>query len=572
MKAWIVSGACPNGAALARKFSPHMTTTIPSCDASTASATSSLGDLSESTQLQALLAAIVESSDDAIISKTLNGTICTWNGAAERMFGYTPQEAIGQPITLIIPRDRQHEEREILTRIAAGDRVDHFETVRLSKSGRLLQVSLMVSPVRDTVGRITGASKIARDITGQKQSERDIIEQKRIEEALRQADVRKDEFIALLAHELRNPLAPLRNGLHIMRLASGDAVAVGKAREMMERQLSHMVRLIDDLLDTSRINQRKLELRRANVLLADVVSTAVETVRHAIDGAGHVLTVSLPTEPVYLNADLTRLSQVFSNLLLNSAKYTPPGGRILFAAVHDPNAITVTVRDSGIGIPADAIPRVFDMFSQVDRTMERVTGGLGIGLALVKGFVELHGGTVHAASDGQGCGSVFTVRLPIHTMPVDVMSTKPVELFQRASNPRRILVADDNEDSACSMSLLLQVMGHEVITASDGIEAVELANSARPQMILIDLGMPGLNGYEATKRIRREPWAQDVVIVALTGWGQDTDRANSQAAGCDGHMVKPVGLAELQKVLLEFENGRAVSAPRQQRQKTVEQR
>jgi PAS domain S-box-containing protein len=499
-------------------------------------------------EAQARLAAIVESSDDAIISKGLDGIVRTWNTGAERLFGHRAEEAIGQSITLIIPPERLDEEREILARLARGERIEHFETVRMAKDGRRIDTSLTVSPVRDSEGRIIGASKIARDVTERRQAE----------EALREADRRKDDFLALLAHELRNPLAPLRNGLHVMRLASNDAERVARLRDMMERQLSHMVRLIDDLLDVARISRNKMELRRSRVLLADVVHSAVETARPTIEAAGHVLTVALPPAPVHLDADLTRLAQVFGNLLNNSSKYTERGGQIWLTARRDGDRIAVEVRDTGIGIPAHALPKIFDMFSQVDRSIERSTGGLGIGLALVKGLVEMHGGTVEAVSPGQGQGSTFTVRLPVladHATSATLAGTWP----EAAGARRRILVVDDNLDSATSMAMMLQLLGNDVRTAHDGLAAMEQAETFRPQVILMDLGMPRLNGFEATRRIREQPWGREVVIIALTGWGQEGDRARSKEAGCDGHLVKPVDLEHLEKLLLELE-GRSAPA------------
>ncbi len=370
---------------------------------------------------------------------------------------------------------------------------------------------------------------------------------------LREADRRKDEFIALLAHELRNPLAPIRNGLQVMRLAEDDATAVARARGMMERQLGHMVRLIDDLLDVSRISRNKMELRRSRLLLADMVNSAVETARPAIEAAGHELTVSLPQEPIFLDADLTRLAQVFSNLLTNSAKYTEPGGRIWLAAEQGDGEVVVSVRDNGIGIPAESLPRIFDMFSQVDRSIERSTGGLGIGLALVKGLVEMHGGTVTAASQGQGKGSIFTVKLPALGSHPEPPATGTSDNGQPVTGPRRrILVVDDNHDSATSMAMMLTLMGNEVRTAQDGVEAVEMAEAFRPQAILMDVGMPKLNGYEATQRIRAQPWGRGMIVIALTGWGQDGDRVQSRAAGCDGHLVKPVNLPDLEKLLAKL--------------------
>ena len=616
------------------------------------------------------LAAIVESSEDAIISKTLDGVIRTWNTGAERLFGYRAEEAVGRPITLIIPPERLDEEQQILARLARGERIEHFETVRMAKDGQRLDISLTVSPIRNAEGTIVGASKVARDVTGRKRAEEalraseqrfrtltahapvgifltdregdcllvnerwcemaglspeeaqgqgwmralhpddrervsdewyaaakagrpfaaeyrfqtpqgkvmwlqgnavglydaagdlseyigtlaDVTERREALEALKEADRRKDEFLALLAHELRNPLAPLSNGLQVMRLAAGDADALAKSRNIMERQLSHMVRLVDDLLDVSRISRNKMELRRTRVLLADVVSSAVETARPALEGAGHELTVSLPPEPIHLDADLTRLAQVFGNLLHNSAKYTERGGAVSLTATREGGQVSVAIRDNGIGIPAVALPTIFEMFSQVDRSIERSTGGLGIGLALVKGLVEMHGGTVTATSPGQGQGSTFTVTLPVLKDRAEPASATPAEgRPDSAGSLRRILVVDDNRDSAGSMAMMLQLLGSAVCTAHDGLEAVEMAERFRPQVILMDIGMPKLNGYEATKRIRERPWGRDVAIIALTGWGQEVDRAHSTAAGCNAHLVKPVNLPDLEKLLVELQ-------------------
>jgi PAS domain S-box-containing protein len=490
-----------------------------------------------------LLAAIVEASDDAIVSKTLEGVIQSWNAGAERLFGYTSSEAVGQPITLIIPPERHDEERVILERLRRGERVDHFETVRVARDGRRIDISLTVSPLLDEEGQVIGASKVARDITVRK----------RAEAAAREADRHKDEFLALLAHELRNPLAPLRNGLQVLRLAGGDADAVAGVRAMMDRQLGHMVRLIDDLLDISRIGENKIELRRARVSLASVMDSAVETARPFIEAARHELSVLVPTEPLFVDGDLTRLSQAFSNLLTNSAKYTRPGGHIWLSAQRQGDHAVVTVRDDGIGIPRDALPRVFDMFSQAGRSIERESGGLGIGLALVKGLVEMHGGRVTAESDGPGRGSAFTVQLPVLDTIPESMDLAPAQGAPTAAgNRRRFLVADDNRDSALTLAKVLKLLGHEVRTAGDGAGAVRQAEDFRPEIILMDVGMPGLNGYEATRQIRQQPWARGTIIIALTGWGQERDRIQSREAGCDGHLVKPVSLTDLEKMLTEL--------------------
>lgn len=412
------------------------------------------------------------------------------------------------------------------------------------KTGQPIWFAYSVVPILDTAGEPAGYATISRDITRLKEANL----------ALRQADRRKDEFLALLAHELRNPLAPLRNGLQIMRLAQEDQGLISQTREVMDRQLTHMVRLIDDLLDVSRINRNKMELRRSRLLLTDAINSAVETARPVIDEAGHELTVSFPARPVHLDADLTRLAQVFANLLTNSAKYTRRGGRIGINAEVVGSEVLVTVWDTGIGIPRESLPTIFDMFSQVDRSIERSTGGLGIGLALVKGLVEMHGGTVQAVSPGEGQGSTFTVRLPVamdHGVPALDRSLGTATSHQGVR--RRILVVDDNRDAAVSMAMMLKLIGNEVAIAHDGMEAVETASQFRPQLILMDLGMPRLNGFDATHRIREQPWARDTVIIALTGWGKDEDRDRTSAVGCDGHLVKPVLLADLEALLTSLD-------------------
>ncbi len=372
------------------------------------------------------------------------------------------------------------------------------------------------------------------------------IENARLNAALRDQDRRKDEFLALLAHELRNPLAPLRSGLQVLRLA-GDPDMRARSQEMMDRQLGHMVRLIDDLLDISRINLNRLELRRERIALAEVMHSAVETARPLLDAAQHTLEVSLPAEPVDLHADLTRLAQVFGNLLTNSSKYTDPGGRIRLTARCEPVEVVVTVEDSGIGIPPTALPTIFDMFSQVDRSMERARGGLGIGLALVKGLIEMHGGTITAASPGPRQGSTFTVRLPTLAAPQERVS--PVSPEPRPRPARKILVVDDNQDAALTMADMLELLGDEVRTAHDGLDAIATAESFLPEIIFMDVGMPRLNGYDATRRIRAQSWGKQMTIVTLTGWGQEADRARSRAAGCDAHLVKPVSLDDLEALL-----------------------
>ena len=384
-------------------------------------------------------------------------------------------------------------------------------------------------------------------------SHENITSRKKADEALRDADRRKDEFLATLAHELRNPLAPISNSLQIMHLAKDDAAAVERARIVMERQLKQMVRLVDDLLDVSRINQGKLELRLERIDLASLMRHAVESSRPVIDAGGHEILIMVPPEPVFVDADVIRLGQVFANLLNNAAKYSERGGRIRMSAESRGDEVVVCVADSGVGIPIDMLPNIFDIFMQVDRSLEKSQGGLGIGLTLVRRLVEMHGGSVEAHSEGLGRGSEFVVSLP--TASAAVSAVEPPSGQAAPLQPparRRILVADDNVDSATSLTMILEIMGNEVRTAYNGMEALDVAAAFRPDLILLDIGMPDLNGYEACRRIREEPWGKATVLIALTGWGQDEDKRLSQEAGFNHHMVKPVDLAHLEKLLAEL--------------------
>ena len=390
------------------------------------------------------------------------------------------------------------------------------------------------------------------DLTKHKQMEEEL--QRRAEE-LATSDRKKDEFIALLAHELRNPLAPIRNGLQVLALAGDKPEISTQVRDMMNRQLNHMVRLIDDLLDVSRMNRNKLFLRKSRVSLAEAMNHAVEATRPALEASGHELVVQLPPENLYLDADLTRLAQIFGNLISNSIKYTEPGGRICFATEIHADEVMVMVSDNGIGIPNDALPNLFNMFSQV-HGRERAAAGLGIGLALVRNLVEMHGGRVTAESGGTGCGSCFRVFLPL-PQTAD-LAESPAPITQQTEPPpgARILVVDDNRDACASLAMLLEITGNTVRTAHDGLEAVNLAETFRPKLILMDIGMPMMDGYEATRRIRAQPWAADTTIIALTGWGQERDRQRSQDAGCDGHLVKPVSRVDLDALLQRLESTR----------------
>ena len=393
-----------------------------------------------------------------------------------------------------------------------------------------------------------GSRKIAilfTDITAQKFAEQ---EREMLLAQLREQDVRKDEFLATLAHELRNPLAPMSNGLQLIKLGQGNAESVEAARSLVERQLGHMVRLVDDLLDVSRISLGKFELQKECVQLAAVVQSALETSGLLIRKMGHTLTLDVAHEPLHVHGDATRLAQVLSNLLNNSAKYTRRGGRIRLSVEQQGGEAVLTVEDNGVGIPTTLLPKVFEMFRQLDQSLERSHGGLGIGLSLVQRLVTLHGGTVEARSDGQGTGSTFIVRLPLVSSSG---SSQPAAEHDLTAPIRgfRILIVDDNRDSAESLAMLLTLTGNETQTAHDGLEALDAAERFRPDVALLDIGMPKMNGYEVCRRIRQESWGRRMVLIALTGWGQEHDKRRSLESGFDFHLVKPLDPVELENVL-----------------------
>ena len=384
------------------------------------------------------------------------------------------------------------------------------------------------------------------------------VERKRLEGELRrrvtelaEGDRRKDEFLAMLAHELRNPLAPMRHGLQILQLAGDKPQVVAQTRDVINRQVQHMSRLVDDLLDISRITRGRVELRKRPVDLAEVVGAAVDEVRPLIESRRHGLTVAQPGGPARVVGDPTRLTQVLTNLLTNAAKYTDPGGDIRVLVGREGDDAVVRVRDTGVGISPDMRQKVFDLFTQVEGTLDRSQGGLGIGLTLVKTLVELHGGRVEVFSDGPGKGSEFVVRLP--ALVGESAAAAPAEPAEAPVPPRRILVVDDNVDAAESLATLLQLGGHEVLTAHTGVRAVEAARQFRPEVVLHDIGLPGLTGYEVTRELRRDPVTRAALVVAMTGYGQETDRQRSREAGFDHHLVKPADPAELRRLLA---NGR----------------
>jgi CheY-like chemotaxis protein len=378
----------------------------------------------------------------------------------------------------------------------------------------------------------------------------DYIENARLYEQLREEDRRKDEFLAVLAHELRNPLAPISNSLEILRLSDDLSPAIAQVRDIMERQVEHMVRLVDDLLEVSRITRGKIELRKEPVELAAVVRAALETSRPMIEAARHQLAISIHPEPMTLLADAVRLSQVVANLLNNAAKYTEPGGQIWLTARREAGEAVLSVRDTGLGISADMMPKVFDMFAQVDRTLNRSQGGLGIGLTLAKNLVQMHGGRIDVRSEGPGKGSEFIVRLPLAreaACPTPAGNPPPEAAYDLPV--RRILVVDDTPAAVYTLGKLLQKMGQVVRTADSGATALADVHVVRPDVVISDIGMPNMNGYELASRLRQEPGVKGVTLVALTGYGQESDRQQALDAGFDFHLVKPVSLAALRELL-----------------------
>jgi signal transduction histidine kinase len=451
----------------------------------------------------------------------------TWqylNEKAERLLGRTAEELVGRRLLATLPGTfAVLSVLEFLERVVEGGESGDLEL-----------------PVARGVEQLWFHHSAAKCGDGIVVWSADITERKRVEAELRQSDRRKDEFLAVLAHELRTPLAPIRNAAGIASAVHATEAQLRWSQGVIERQVRHMARLLDDLLDVSRITRGKLELRKERIDLRAVVDAAIETARPTIDARRHALKVELPVELPPMDADSLRLAQVISNLLTNAAKYTDAGGHIRLTLQAEDRAVLIRVADDGIGIAAEALPSIFQMFSQLRPALERSEGGLGIGLALVKGLVELHGGSVAARSAGNGRGSEFLVRLP-STRPAQSSAPDPQPVLLRASaGSRRVLVADDNRDAAESLAMLLSLDGHEVRAAFDGLQALEVAAEFRPHIALLDVGMPKLNGYEVARRLRRQSDVAAISLVAVTGWGQMQDKRRAHNAGFDRHLTKPV--------------------------------
>jgi PAS domain S-box-containing protein len=522
----------------------------------------------------ARLAAIVESSEDAIIGKTLEGIITDWNAGAEHLYGYTAAEVVGQPISLLVPPESKEDVPEVLVRIRRGERVTQYETVRMRKDGQRLQISLTVSPIVDRAGQITGAAMIARDITARKrleaalQARAEQIETQNEElqaqyeelqvqnEELASQDRHRNEFLAMLAHELRNPLAPMVAAVEVLRLRTPDDPALERQRQVIERQARHLARLVDDLLDVSRVTQGKIALQKELVELTSLVEQAIQICRALVDERGHELTVTLPPEPLWLEADPTRVVQILCNLVNNAARYTESPGRIELGVARAGDEAVIRVRDDGRGIPPELLPRIFDLFVQGERSLARSEGGLGIGLTLVQSLVEQHGGTVTVQSAGSGEGSEFIVRFPIAgaaRLPAGHLESPlpPAAAAGADHGPpgRRVLLVEDNADAAETLAELIRRWGHAVNVCADGRAALAAAADFRPHVVVLDIGLPGMDGYEVARRLQQEKPSTPPLLVAVTGYGHDEARRRSEEAGFHHHLTKPVQLTELRRLI-----------------------
>jgi len=534
-------------------------------------------------------------SDYAIFMLDPEGKVATWNTGAERLKGYRADEIIGRHFSVFYPeeaRARRWPQQEL--ELATRDGRFEDEGWRLRKDGSRFWANVVISALRDADGKLQGFGKVTRDLTERRAAEetlriayadlerrvvertseladantalRDEVERRRrlheererLADQLRQrvadlaaSDRHKDEFLAMLGHELRNPLAPIRNALEILKLDGVPEPSRGQAKALIERQVEHLVRLVDDLLDVSRIMQGKIELRHERIELAAVVERAIETAQPVIDARGHELQVSLPPRPVWLHGDLIRLAQVLNNLLVNAAKYSERAGRIALTATLAADRVRISVRDNGIGISPELLPKIFDFFVQGSRSLERSQGGLGIGLTLVKRLVEMHGGAVSAHSAGIGKGSELMVDLPLPDQTAAAEGKDGVVAAAAVGGRRRrVLVVDDNVDAAESAAALLSIWGHEARTVHDGLSVLRNVEEFRPDIVLLDIGLPGKNGYEVARELRRLPDSPVRLIAAMTGYGQEQDRRRSAEAGFDVHLTKPLDLERLRELLV----------------------
>jgi PAS domain S-box-containing protein len=467
-----------------------------------------------------------------------DGRITEINPCFCSMLGYTREELIGKKSLDIGHPDDAETTLEVLDQLRSGvaDRVE-YEKRFVRKDGSAVWFHTTLAVVRGPASEVYSLVATVQDVTRRKV----------MEESLLEADRRKDEFLAMLGHELRNPLAPIRNAVHILNEKAGEDPVERRARVIIERQVAHMTRMIDDLLDVSRISRGKILLRLRRLDLADLARITAEDHRNELESGGLTLELNLPATPVWVDGDPTRLSQALGNLLHNARKFTDPGGRVTLGVEEEGDQVKVVLCDTGIGMEPDMVERLFETFSQADRSLDRSRGGLGLGLALVRGLIEQHGGTVEAESDGPGCGSRFTLHLPRTQAPGPAAEAEPAPPLRGG---RRILIIEDHADAAESLQLLLELSGHEVEIAPDGPSGLDAARRFRPDVVLCDVGLPnGMNGYDVARALRAEPGLRNCLLVALTGYGQAEDQRLAHEAGFDQHLTKPVDLVVLERVL-----------------------
>jgi PAS domain S-box-containing protein len=499
------------------------------------------------------LTALVESTDDAVITKNLDSIITSWNPAAERMFGYTEAEAVGQSIRMLIPPDRQSEEDVVLAKIRAGEKVDHYETVRQRKDGSIVSISLTVSPIRDAAGVVVGASKIARDVT---ERTRLALENARLYEEAHDANRMKDDFLAVLSHELRTPLNAIVGYARLLRggILSGDKAARGL--ETLERNATWLTQIVEDVLDVSRIVSGKIRLDVQPVELPLIVDNSVATIQPAADAKGVRVQTTIDPRVGPVSGDPDRLQQVVWNLVANAVKFTPREGRVQVRLARVNSHVEIVVSDTGDGIRPDFLPFVFERFRQGDAGTTRKTGGLGLGLAIVRHIVELHGGTVHAASAGVGHGATFRVRLPlmiVHPEPLEASRAHPRterrEPLSGLGNLHgvRVLAVDDEEDALALLRLVLETAGAEVTAIASSTAALQRIEAVAPHVLVVDLGMPEMDGFEFIARVRASgnPDIRDLPAAALTAFARSEDRTKALRSGFEMHLAKPVDPGEL---------------------------
>ena len=517
---------------------------------------------------QARLAAIVESSDDAIVSKTLEGVVTSWNRGAERIFGYAAHEMVGRPIQVLFPPDRLDEEPRILARLHRGERVDHFETVRVTKDGRLVEVSVTISPVRDASGRIVGASKIARDITAQKQAERDLRAARDAADAARRdaeaareaaeaANRAKDHFLSVLSHELRTPLSPVLAAVSLIE--SSPDLPADELRGhigMIRRNVETEARLVDDLLDITRISRGKVRLHFEVVDAHAAVRNVVAMLQRDIDAKGLEVTLALRAKDHHVWADPGRFQQILLKLLSNAVKFTPENGAVAVRTANENgqgHGLKIDITDTGVGIEPDVLPRLFQVFEQGERTVTRKFGGLGLGLSIVRSLVELHGGSVTVSSGGTNRGATFAFRLetvpPTQLGPTGTgQATASSPTSATAGKGCRVLLVEDHDDTRRLLGKLLGTFGCEVTTAATVREAVDLADRQDFDLLLSDIGLPDGTGLDVMRHVARRP--KKIRGIALSGFGQDDDLRRSLEAGFEQHLTKPVTLQTLREVIL----------------------